>query len=289
MDTNTDLVPISTTDAAPAPVAAKTLTCAEVGFAGDWHGDFSWAQARVMSAGMRGVGVIFHVGDFGIWPGPSGKKYLMHVERACASYGVTILVTPGNHEDWARLDEKQAKDKGDGWGLVKHLTDHIKVLPRNWRANLTTPNGTTRSFVSLGGAPSIDFEYRTEGRDWWPSEMITNEDVDQTVADGYADVMVAHDSPDVPYAVDAVKQILASNPMGWSQKGLSYAAMGRARMHRAYEGVAPLWFFHGHYHAPGLKKITEDGVSPERWVASLDMQRSPMNTARLDLDTLELL
>lgn len=283
---------MSTSDVALRPAAVPavdaTLDHTVVAFAGDWHGDGLWAIGRVMSAAEHGIKVIFHVGDFGLWPGPYGKRFLMQVEKACARYGVTIMVTPGNHEDWDRIDEKKAKDKGDGWGEVKHLTDHIKVHPRGHRFTMTTPSGNVRTFVSLGGAPSIDFETRTEGRDWWPSEMISKEDVDKVVKDGYADVMIAHDSPDVPYAVGAVAQILASNPQGWSQKGLSYAAMGRARMHRAYEGVKPLWFFHGHYHAPGLNKVSREGVLPERWVASLDMQRKGMNVATLDLDTLEL-
>lgn len=259
-----------------------------VAFAGDWHGIAPWACSRVMSAGMLGISVILHVGDFGIWHGNHGKKYLMAVEKACARYGVTILVTPGNHEDWDRLDSKLTKDKGDGWGAVKHMTDHIKVLPRGHRFTLTTPAGNSRSFVSLGGAPSIDYATRTEGRDWWPSEMITEADVDATIAGGYADVMIAHDSPDVPYAVGSVASILAYNPQGWPLAALSYATVGRNRMHRAYEGVAPSWFFHGHYHAPGMNMVAADG-EPERWVVSLDQQHSAMNVALLDLDAMDLI
>jgi hypothetical protein len=258
-----------------------------VAFAGDWHGDANWAAGRIMSAGEQGIPVICHVGDFGIWPGNSGKKYLMAVEKTCVRYGVTILVTPGNHEDWDRLDLKQAKDKGDGWGAVKHLSDHIKVLPRAHRFTMTTPAGTTRTFVSLGGAPSVDYPWRTEGRDWFPTEMITDDDVAATVAGGHADIMIAHDSPDAPYAVEGVTHILAHNPMGFPVESLAYAKVGRDRMTTAYEGVAPKMFFHGHYHVAGARLVTQHG-EPERWVISLDMQRTASNIARLNLDTLEL-
>lgn len=265
-----------------------------VGFAGDWHGDTAWAVQQVRDLGDRGVRVLCHVGDFGIWPGPTGRRYLQAVEQACAEHGVTMLVTPGNHEDWDQIAATVPRDLGDGWGAVRHLSDGVKVLPRGHRFTLTTAAGAARSFVSLGGAPSIDFEYRREGRDWWPAEMITDADVDATVAGGHADVMIAHDSPDVPYAVGEVAAILASNPMGWSQQALAYAAVGRKRMHRAYEGVAPTWFFHGHYHVAGIRQVHDDttpavtAAQGQAWVVALDQQRTAGNVACLDLDSLDL-
>ena len=83
----------------------------QVVFAGDWHGNVRWAISRVEAVGASGTAMILHVGDFGIWPGASGKRYLQAVENACARYGVTILVTPGNHEDWARLSTLWAHPK----------------------------------------------------------------------------------------------------------------------------------------------------------------------------------
>jgi hypothetical protein len=256
-----------------------------VAFAGDWHGDSGWAEACVQSLAAAQVRVLFHVGDFGIWPGPAGKKYLTRVEKVCAASNMTILVTPGNHEDWGRLDQKRVRDIGDGWGPVQHLSDHIKVLPRAHRFTMTTPTGTTRSFVSLGGAPSLDFERRVEGRSWFPTEAITEEDVERTIAGGFADIMIAHDSPDAPYAVRKVVDILASNPFGFSDRALDYASVGRERMTRAYEGVAPSVFFHGHYHASD-SRVFADESGDQRQVVGLNKQYQAGNMFRLDLDTL---
>ena len=69
-------------------------------FAGDWHGNLLWATSRIQSIGSSGVKTILHVGDFGIWPGASGKRYLQGVENTCERHDVDILITPGNHEDW---------------------------------------------------------------------------------------------------------------------------------------------------------------------------------------------
>lgn len=252
--------------------------------AGDWHGDTLWAAEVIDRTAAAGIDTILHLGDFGIWPGEYGKKFLRHVEKVCDYQGIKMVVTPGNHEDWDRIDAKKAKDKGDGWGAVKHLDEHIIVLPRAHRVELEYSGGS-RSLVSLGGAPSIDFPDRREGYSWWKSEMITMNDVDATVAGGYADIMVAHDSPDLPYAAPVVGNIIHSKDSRrfWSEAGLKYAEEGRKLMHMAYEGVMPKMFFHGHFHAYSAR------IEDEFQVWSLGMQREAGNYVQLDLDSMTVL
>lgn len=265
----------------------KELHGSLVAFAGDWHGNLPWAISRIQELGSWGVQTILHVGDFGIWPGPSGKRYLMGVEAACAANEVEILVTPGNHEDWSRLDQKQSEDRGNGIGGVQWLTDHIAALPRGHRWSMRSPAGHQRTFVSLGGAPSIDYEYRAPGKNWWPGEAISVEDVSRTVAGGHADIMVTHDAPGPPYAVMAVESILSSNPMGWSDRGLAYATRGRELVTEAYLGVCPEVLFHGHYHASG--HATVDLPTGDRGlVVSLDCEHTAGNIALFDLDLMEV-
>lgn len=251
--------------------------------AGDWHGDLLWAQQVIDQTAEEKIDTILHLGDFGIWPGDWGKRYLTGVQKTCASYGITMVVTPGNHEDWDRLDSKKAKDKGDGWGEVKHLTDNIIVLPRAWRGELEYSGGT-RSLLSLGGAPSIDFPSRSEGRSWWRSEAITMADVDATIAGGTADIMVAHDSPDAPWSAPQVEKIIYDPNAGrfWSEAGLNYAAEGRKLMNMAYEGVMPKMFFHGHFHVFSSRR------HPHGQVWALPDQRQIGNAVSLDLGTLEV-
>ena len=75
----------------------------KVVIAGDWHGNLPWPTSRIQSVGASDVTTILHVGDFGLWPGNSAKRYLQVIEKTCARAGVQLQVTPGNHEGWARL------------------------------------------------------------------------------------------------------------------------------------------------------------------------------------------
>jgi hypothetical protein len=107
------------------------------------------------------VALILHLGDFGIWPGVSGRVYIDQLEDACAEHS----------------------------GRPLPVSEHIAILPQGHRFTLEG-----RSFVSLGGAPSIHLEYRSRNHDWWVEEAIAPADVATIVEGGYADVMLAHDA-----------------------------------------------------------------------------------------------
>lgn len=250
-----------------------------VALAGDWHGNLPWARARITDVAERGVALILHLGDFGIWPGNSGKKYLYQLEKVCAEFGVGIWVTPGNHEDWGRLTLRWANPKQAGRPL--HLTEHIAVLPRGYRFELEG-----RSFVSLGGAPSVDLANRSQGTDWWPEEMITEDDVANVIKGGYADVMLAHDAPLAPYEVPRVAYVRTHNEWGWPDRALAYARVGAERMHEAFLGVGPRLFAHGHYHVNGEATIQLPGRDHETRIWSLNCDGIGGNIRYLDLATL---
>jgi hypothetical protein len=112
------------------------------------------ATSRIQSVGASGVTTILHVGDFGLWPGNSGKRYLQVIETTCARVGVELLVTPGNHEDWARLTARWAdpkrRDPESGARLPLQLADHIQILPRGHRFTI----GRTTSCPSVAATPS---------------------------------------------------------------------------------------------------------------------------------------
>ncbi|GAB2461435.1 metallophosphoesterase family protein [Xylanimonas ulmi] len=224
--------------------------------AGDWHGNTLWAMRAVAATAKAGCDVLLHLGDFGIWPGPSGASYLRKVERACAQHGVTILVTPGNHENWDRIDRTEATDRHDGWGAVKWLTDHIAVLPRGHRLTLAGTGGVERTLVSLGGAPSIDLRDRTLGKTWWLQEAITPVDVESVIAGGTADIMLTHDTPEP--ATRRVQQIIRANPGGWPADVREYCAEGRRRLTRAFNAVRPRVLLHGHYHLRDTDTVIGD-------------------------------
>jgi hypothetical protein len=261
------------------------MSVGTVAVAGDWHGDQVWAQARIESLGERGITTVLHVGDFGIWPGPTGKIFLRAVEAACAKRDVILLVVPGNHEDWGRLTALWSSQKNrdeTGALLPLRLRDHILLLPRGYRWAMGG-----RTFVSLGGAPSIDFESRTPGRDWWPDgEMMSRDDVELTIAGGPADVMITHDSPGPPWCVPKIEAMIRTNPMGWPKRALDYARIGTERVTEAFLGVAPRLLVHGHFHAPDETMVRLPGADHDTRIWSLGMNRQEGNIRLLDLDSL---
>ena len=101
--------------------------------AGDWHGNRAWALRCVHTMADAGIGELFHLGDFGIWPGLQGRQYLLDVEAALASHAMTMCVTPGNHEDYDQIAELPALNLGHDVGAVQWITTHIALLPRGHR------------------------------------------------------------------------------------------------------------------------------------------------------------
>lgn len=225
-----------------------------IAVAGDWHGNTRWARRCLRHLARLGVREVFHLGDFGVWPGPSGRRYVAEVERALAAEDMVLFVTPGNHEDYDQIQAVPPSDRGHDIGAVQWMTDHLALLPRGHRFRR---HGW--SVVSLGGAPSIDFEDRVRGEDWWPAEMITPDEIDSVVADGSADIMLAHDAPDADYATEAVSRILTGNPLGYGQVALAYCAVGRKRLTRAFMAVRPRAFVHGHFHVSDERTVAVDG------------------------------
>lgn len=257
-----------------------------IALAGDWHGNLRWASARLMSLGERGIATLLHVGDFGLWPGPSGRTFLEGIDKVARRYGVTrIDVVPGNHDDWGRLTDLFSRPEhhdATGAPLPVSVSEVVRFLPRGYR---WVESG--RSFVALGGAPSLDYASRSPGETWWPEEMIEPADVKRTVAGGHADVMLTHDAPEVPFTTPGVAEVLATNPMGWSDRALAYAKLGRDRVTEAFLGVAPRLLVHGHFHTSGETTVRLPGRDHDTRIWSLDSDGKHGNVRLLDLDSLD--
>ena len=155
------------------------------------------------------------------------------------------------------------------------------MLPRGYRFELEG-----RTFVSLGGAPSVDLADRSHGNDWWPEEMITDDDVAGVVEGGYADVMLAHDAPLAPCEVDRVAYLRSHNEWGWPDRALAHARVGAERMHDAFLGVAPKLFVHGHYHVVGETTVVLPGRGCGTRIWSLNCDGVDGNVRYLDLATI---
>ncbi|MDQ4214072.1 hypothetical protein [Microbacterium capsulatum] len=251
-----------------------------IGLAGDWHGNGGWTRRKLRQFARAGVRTVHQLGDFGIFIGAAQLGYIMEIERHCAFNDIHLWITPGNHEDWDYLD---ALFRVDGGAEPQYLvprnahgfqSDHIHVLPRGYRWH-----HAGRSFVSAGGAPSIDYQFRERGVDWWPNEQLPEEKANEIAAAGHAEIMLAHDMPDLDAAV--LRDTLAPRVSvvgAWPAPALHYVAEGRRRLSIAYEGVRPKLLAHGHYHRSGDEQIPGGAR-----VLSLDMDESAGNALTLDL------
>ena len=247
-----------------------TLPCENVvALAGDWHGDSSWAGVAIPHvARMTGARTILHAGDFGFWPPIRGAGVLGSVDYWCKRSGVErILVTPGNHEHWANLNSEFAKNPG---GLAR-VSETVYMMPRGYRFSLGD-----RSFLSLGGAASLDAADRVPLISWFADEVATDAEVDQAIAGGPVDVLLLHET--INDGAPLVERIIRANPMGWNEAELAYSASSRQKVTRLTEAVTPKIVVHGHIHVQD-ETITAAGTR----LYSLNCEDGTGNLASLDL------
>ncbi len=243
---------------------------AQVGLAGDWHGNTRWALKKLERFHRDGIRTILHLGDFGLWPTQGGAKFLRRIDEACSEYDQTIFVTDGNHEDHARLASIEPY-AGKRW-----VSDRVAFFERGhrWRWQ-------NQTFVSLGGAASVDFEDRAEGRSWWREEVASQADVDRAVRGGRADVLLTHDAP-AP-GTPVVEQIIRTNPLGFSKRALEYAAESRVRVTETFHALQPALNIHGHMHYGERRKRHVEGFPHLTETIALSCDNDEGNIAILDV------
>jgi hypothetical protein len=201
------------------------------------------------------------------------------MERQLVLYDITLYVTLGNHEDYPQGEALPVSEDGLRWA-----TKHIAVFPRGYRWEV---DGV--SFVSLGGAPSINFTDLKKGISWWPEEALTMGDIyrlsESSAVFPRTDVMITHDAPDGIPPLDA---LMAGNASEWNEEGIQYAEEGRKLMNAAVEIVKPRMFVHGHYHYDYVVDV-EFGEEEKftTTVVGLNRDTYKNNNMILDLNTMK--
>jgi Calcineurin-like phosphoesterase len=247
-----------------------------IGVAGDWHGNTAWATraVRKMAALLPADGprVIVHLGDFGIWPGSSGREYLSRLDAELAAARAELSFVDGNHEDFTRLARLQPGPDGRA-----QVTERIWYLPRGhrWRWH-------GRDWLALGGAVSLDRAGRTEGADWWPEEEITRLQAVSVMQAGPADVMVTHECP------AGIEHVFPPAPSWWSPADLRRSDAHRSLLREVVLAVRPHWLMHGHLHL-GYQRRVDLGGGPIE-VTGLDCDGADSgNWAILDVTSMRWL
>lgn len=256
-----------------------------IGIAGDWHGNTAWAVACLQDFAQENITAILQLGDFGIWHDEAGQEYLATLNRILAENGQHLLVTLGNHENYVMVATLVTLTEGEfaGWQVNPEFP-HVLYATRGQRWEW---EGV--SFVSLGGAHSIDRYTRTEGINWWAGEQISYADVMRTAAEGHADIFISHDCP---AGVDLFGTH-RDNETGpkWTEQALDYAAGSRNDLRAAVDAVKPDILFHGHYHHY-LDTVTElvdayDGTNYNLRTVGLDKDDCSNNLGVLELPSKE--
>ncbi len=209
---------------------------------GDLHANTGAAFATIDYAASVGATHLLQAGDFGWWPrDPGGQRFLLKVERRLSRHGLNLWWVDGNHEDFERLAARPISEDGR-----RQVSDHIWHLPRGyrWAWNRTV-------WLAVGGAVSVDKEFRTQGKTWFDAEELTVVEADRIVADGPADVVLSHDAP---LGVPFLRAHLRQDRPAWRRESewpidlLVRSDDHQRRLRAVVDGVAATRVFHGHYH-----------------------------------------
>ena len=242
--------------------------------AGDWHGNRDWALNVINRVPQllpdEQTRIILHFGDFGIWPGPAGRRYLDAVSAVRDRVGAQLWFVDGNHEDFAQLAQLDAETVPDGRVGIRPDIFHLPRGSRWQWHNL--------SWLACGGGVSLDKAGRTEGIDWWPQEEITSGQEASVIEGGHADVMVCHDCP------AAVAHTFPQPPLWWAPADLARNATHRERLQRIVDAVRPAYLMHGHLHR-AYQRTCNFGYGPVH-VTGLAADGSLRNFAVLDVQSL---
>lgn len=210
--------------------------------------DLQWALKSIEEFSTRGIKEIYHVGDFGLYTTLEGVAYIAGVSQASSDHGITIFITPGNHENQSWIETLPVTSDGLQW-----ISSSIAVMPRGYRWRVGE-----RTFVSLGGAASIGFLSQTKDLDWWPSERISRDDLYRTALGGEADVMITHEAPLGIPTLEAIKKETEND---WEEIERSYAYQSQKMITLAVGAVRPRLLFHGHYHHGYQEDVVFEGVA----------------------------
>ena len=146
--------------------------------------------------------------------------------------------TPYWHEsvrEWMKTNPGHRFIRGnhDDPAMVKTMPGYIE-------------DGTVEDGVMLiGGAWSIDHEYRTAGLDWWPDEELSLQELEKMI-DKYREVkprvMITHDCP-----TQIAWDMFISRGNGWSN-GIQVKTRTAEALQAMWEYHQPEDWYFGHWH-----------------------------------------
>jgi len=250
-------------------------------FLGDTHGDLDFADRALDEAWTQSCDAIFQVGDFGfLWP-KSGDKYLRELDDLVRLREIPLFWIDGNH-DWHPEIRKRYPAKEyhvlTGSELSPQGVHHVR---RGSQVHVQGPGDVLDNYesririVGLGGAPSIDYKMRREGVNWWPEELITDEDANQVPLDIFGnhsriDILATHDAPAAPPGFGPIRDETFNHRV----------AGNRAQIEKTIKLLNPRLLVHGHYHSRYTKCYDPDEFGPKNLGRKLTVEGLDCNSGK---------
>jgi predicted phosphodiesterase len=142
---------------------------------GDVHGDFGALNELISKKKKHGLKLVICCGDFGYWPQGPDK-----IIKGISPQGVKIIFCDGNHENHHALRDRKSDE----------IVPGVFYMPRGSTYKLDDG----RNILFMGGADSIDKQWRTPGFDWFPEEHIIQKDM-ENLPDEKVDIFITHTCP----------------------------------------------------------------------------------------------
>lgn len=243
-------------------------TPSKIAIAGDWHGNIEYAETAIDYVERNNSEVVMHVGDFGY---NFTDSFLGTLTDRLEEHDMTLLFVDGNHENFNWLLAQPVNDYG-----VRPLSSRIAHIPRGF----TWDWGTER-WMGLGGAASVDRQWRQPGMSWWYQELLTNTDIDFALAQGEVDHLVLHDAPS--NAVLPGITFEGGRRQGFPVEDLIMADRHRQAVQEVVDGVQPKHLWCGHYHLRATVDAPHAGGSGTLNVLAQDGRQFADNIAFWDV------
>lgn len=218
--------------------------------AGDTHGNLDWISTLSKLAARHRCQGVLQLGDFGLWPDQRvfrnelraviNDRWLDAVAGVAARHNVWWRFIDGNHDAHPLARNAYPADPNGVRPIRSGVLD--------WADRGAIWEWASVRFGALGGGVSMDREFRKEGRSWWPTETISEEDVAVLVeraGDTGVDVLLSHDAPQLPPGIrELADPRLAAD-----------CRNSNRLVERAVDAVQPQIAIHGHYHRDYRRRI----------------------------------
>lgn len=217
-------------------------------FVGDVHANRVFIKSVYQKAKDEEVDKIVQVGDFGWWPRTvPGQRFIYLASSLASQSNIPLLFVDGNHEDHDQLPHDATE--------VVELEPGIHYLPRG----VVTTLGDSR-VLGIGGAVSVDRQWRTEHVDWFREETANFAAYNKAAtAEGSIDIVLAHD---LPAGVDLELDYPVTPNVA------AHCNLHRIGMRELMDIHKPDLWVGGHYHQRTTQKINGtiiEGLAHDAW------------------------